>query len=172
MIVWNWRFRGFVTPSGKKPVQKWFTELPDEDAKNDARDKLGMMQKIGNHLWHRPEFDQLDDGISEIRFNGPSGTYRIYGYFGPKGERQSYTFLNGVQKKKRRDSEAQDLAAKRRDQIEREEATIHEFEFHERIDPASSPGAGSSGELRGLSAGQIYRFPNSSPAGSEGDESN
>lgn len=160
-----------MTPAGNKPVQEWFTSLPDEEAKDNARDTFGHLQHLGNHLWGRPEFDQLDDGISEVRFDGKAGTYRFYGYFGPKGERQSYTLLNAQLKKKKRDPDAQSLATKRRNQIERREAGIHEFEFNERINTAPEERAGSSGEVRKFSTGQVYRFPNPSSPGPEEDES-
>jgi hypothetical protein len=168
---WKWRFRGYVTPAGNKPVQDWFTSLPDEDAKDDARDTFGMLQQVSNALWRRPAFDQLDDGISEIRFDGTSGTYRLYGYFGPRGERQSYTLLHGVPKKRRRDPDAKRLASKRRDQIERKETSTHEFEFYERSRAASQPRSGNEGQVRSFSPGQIHRFPNSSAERSGNDES-
>ena len=132
MVIWSWRFKGYVSLAHNKPVQDWFTNLPDNEAKDDARETIGMLQHLPNHLWKRPQFDQLDDGISEIRFKSAAGQYRFYGYFGPEGDRQSYTLLHGAQKKKWRDADSERVAAKRRDQIERKEATIHEYKFYER----------------------------------------
>jgi len=126
--TWNWTFFGFETPASNRPVQDWFYGLP-EDAQDDARDILGDMQHLPNHLWRRPEFDQLDNGISEIRFDGKAGTFRFYGYFGPRGQRQTYTLLHGAMKKKSKDRAAQELAEDRRDQIERGEARVYEFKF-------------------------------------------
>jgi hypothetical protein len=170
MTVWNWQFKGYQNLAGSKPVQDWFTTLPDQDAKNDARDTFGGLQVLPNHLWRRPEFDQLTDGISEVRFDGKAGTYRFYGYFGPTGERQVYTLLHGAIKKKRRDRDAQGLAARRRNQIEREGATAHEFEFYERTHTTTKSGAGRQSAVRGITTGQIYRFPNSGTQGSGGNE--
>jgi hypothetical protein len=51
MTVWNWQFKGYQNLAGSKPVQDWFTTLPDQDAKNDARDTFGGLQVLPNHLW-------------------------------------------------------------------------------------------------------------------------
>src|SRR5689334_10910857 len=108
MATWSWTFFGFESPGSNWPVQDWFDGIP-EDAKADARDILGDLQHLPNHLWRRPEFDQLENGISEIRFDGRAGTFRFYGYFGPKGQRQIYTLLHGAMKKKSKDRSAQRL---------------------------------------------------------------
>jgi phage-related protein len=125
---WNWRFRGFETLGGDRVVQKWFDGLP-EDAKEEFQDILGYLQRVANHLWQRPRFDQLEDRISEVRAKAQSGVYRMYGYFGPS--RETYTFLHGTEKKVRNDAKGKRTAKDRLRQLERNEARTHEFEFED-----------------------------------------
>jgi hypothetical protein len=123
---WSWVFYGFRTSTGNEPVQDWYHSLPQE-AKDDAQDILGYMRVRPNHQWLRPAFDQLGDGISEVRFDDALHTYRIYGHFGPA--RQEYVFLVGAMKKRQVQRHEQRLALSRWNQIVRGEATIHAFEF-------------------------------------------
>jgi len=127
--IWYWRFFGFETLVGNRLVQDWFNELP-EDARNDARDIIAHLQHLPNHLWRRPEFDQLEDGLSEVRFKSPLNTYRIYGFFGPEGFRRVYTFLHGADKKVRNDRNAKRVARDRMGQLSQQKARVHEFEFN------------------------------------------
>lgn len=123
---WFWGFYGYQSSQGGRPVQDWWDAL-SEDAKDEAKDILHYMQYVPNSQWRRPEFDQLDDGISEVRFHDAALTYRIYGYFGPN--RRQYTFLVGTEKKKNRQRHEQKLAIDRMKQIEGGIATTHVFEF-------------------------------------------
>ena len=127
--LWNWTFRGYETsPHGNRLVQEWFDSLPEE-AKDEARDVLGYLQHRPISEWRRPTFAPLEDGISEIRFKASKVRYRIYGYFGPTGFRQSYTFLHGTDKKVSNDKQGKHAAKGRMGDIERALARIHEFEF-------------------------------------------
>lgn len=120
-----------------RPVQSWYDNLP-EDAKDEIRDLLNYLQKLTSSLWRRPEFDELDGagGISELRPPDitlevagelETLTFRIYGYFGPT--EGVYTFLHGARKDVKNDTRGKRVARKRLQQLERGEATTHEFEF-------------------------------------------
>jgi hypothetical protein len=135
---WRWTFRGFESVQEGRPIQIWFDELP-EDAKYEIVDLLNFLQKVTDKRWRKPEFDPLQGagGISEIRpqdipieSNGKLvgiATYRIYGYFGP-GE-GVYTFLHGARKGVKNDRHGKRIAGDRLRQLERGEATTHEFNF-------------------------------------------
>jgi hypothetical protein len=134
---WHWRFLGFESALEGQPVQAWFDGLPEE-ARDEIIDLLNVLQKLTNRLWRKPEFDPLRGagGISELRpadvplENGGKlelATYRIYGYFGPVGG--VYTLLHGVRKGVRNDRRGKTVARNRLGQIERREATTHEFDF-------------------------------------------
>src|SRR2546421_7614302 len=56
-------------------------------------------------------------------------TYRIYGFFGPKGYIHSYTFLHGAEKSVKNDVVGKQIAKGRLDELERGTAGIHKFEF-------------------------------------------
>jgi len=136
---WEWRFVCFKSRREPNPVQEWFDGLPDE-VQDEIRDLLQHLRVKINSKWQRPAFDPLvrEGGIiSELRprqvpceENGEVRTYtcRIYGFFGPKGHKHSYTFLHGNDKGNVRDDVDGKLTAKDRfGQIEREEATVQEF---------------------------------------------
>jgi hypothetical protein len=126
----DWSFFGYKSPTGNKLVQEWFNGLPIE-ARDVISDAIGGIQAIPNHLWVRPLFDHLDDGISEFRIDSGaiSRKFRIYGYFGPSSSRQTYTFLLGADKKRAHQQHEQDEAKKRMKRVERGEVKVHEFDF-------------------------------------------
>jgi hypothetical protein len=127
---WNWQFCGFQWPNGNRPVQDWFDGLLD-DAKEELRDTIRHLQHLPYHLWKKPQFDRLaGEGVTEVRFDTATHVYRIYGYCGPKGQRQSFVFLLGNDKKARNDPKGKAEAAKRLGYIERDQATVHGFEFY------------------------------------------
>ena len=127
---WNWQFCGFQWPNGNKPVQDWFDGLLD-DAKEELRDTIRYLQHLPYHLWKKPQFDRLaGEDVTEVRFDTATHTYRIYGYCGPKGQRQSFVFLHGNDKKIRNDPKGKSEATKRLGHIERGEAGVHGFEFY------------------------------------------
>ena len=124
---WLWRFLGFETLQGNRPVQEWFDALDDE-ARVELVDTLGDLQVLPNHLWIRPKFDRLEGDISEIIGWTASDELRIYGYF--PGQRQTYTFLNGKSKKVANDKHGKRIAKDRLKLLRRGEARSHEFEFN------------------------------------------
>jgi hypothetical protein len=117
----------------------WFDGLP-EYVKDEIRDLLRYLEKMTSRLWRKPEFDPLkgEEEISELRpcdvsveNNGmiETATYRIYGFFGPRGHENAYTFLHGTIKTARNDTHGKRIARERLKQLGRGEATVHEFEF-------------------------------------------
>jgi len=131
----KWTFYGYVTPAGGKDVQEWFRGLP-EAAQDEARDALGYLQQLPSNEWGRPAFAPLGDDIGEIRFKvnveHEQRTYRIYGTFWPEGQRHSFTFLIGKDKKVKNDKRGKREAIRRLKKLKlprTEGGTIHEFEF-------------------------------------------
>lgn len=127
---YDWTFRGFETPVGRRPVLDWINAL-SEDARDELVDIVIYMRFRPHNEWAAEHFKPLEDGISEIRFKDAGSVCRIYGYFGPGSYVQSYTFLVGAEKKVKNDRDSKKLAKSRRDQIERREARVHTFSFEE-----------------------------------------
>lgn len=125
---YDWTFRGFETPVGNRPVLDWINTLAAE-ARYELIDIVIYMKVRPHNEWAPEHFKPLEDGISEIRFRDGDSVYRIYGYFGPSWHLQSYTFLVGAEKKVKNDRDSKKLARSRRDQVERKQATIHDFSF-------------------------------------------
>jgi len=126
----SWTFYGYQTPAGGKGVQEWFDGLLEEE-KDEARDRIGYLQKLPVAQWRKPEFAPLGDGLSEIRFrvNTVNKVVRIYGCFWPKHLRFSYSLLLGAEKKVKNPSHHVAEARKRLSRLERNEASVHEFEL-------------------------------------------
>lgn len=123
-----------------RPVQSWFDGLPPA-VQDEICDLLGYLAKIVDSRWRRPEFDPLDgeERISELRpddvfiedeeGNIQTFTCRLYGFFGPPDQRNAYTLLHGTRKGEKNDKAGKRIANARFQQLERGEATVHEFEF-------------------------------------------
>jgi len=121
-------------------VQAWFDSLP-EDVKDEIRDLIRHLEKVTDSLWRRPEFDGLrgERDISELRpsdvsveIGGTIETFtcRIYGFFGPKNQKNDiYTFLHATKKTVRNDRSGKRIARNRLAQLERGNGTIHRFKF-------------------------------------------
>jgi len=139
IITWRWQFLAFKSKAEGQPVQIWFDALPEDD-KYEITDLLDYLQKVTDRLWPEAVFDPLKGagGISEIKIPDircfrdgkvKSITYRIYGFFGPKGYIHSYTFLHGAEKSVKNDVVGKQIAKGRLDELERGTAGIHKFEF-------------------------------------------
>lgn len=126
----SWTFYGYRTAAGRREVQVWFAGL-HEDEKDEIRDTLGYLKMLPAHLWEKPEFYPLGDGLFEIRLkvNTLRKIYRIYGCFWPKDRRFSFTLLLGAEKKVSNQKHEVAEARKRKARLEGNEASIHEFEF-------------------------------------------
>lgn len=125
---WHWTFYGFQTAAQNRPVQDWFDALPD-DPRNEIKDIFVYLQKTPNTQWGKPEFAPLGEGLFEIRYADEAYWYRIYGCYWPTSIRQAFTLLHATTKKVKNDTDGKSLAEKRRGQLQRREATVHEFNF-------------------------------------------
>jgi hypothetical protein len=143
--TWRWEFLGFKSEAEGRPVQIWFNALPEEPDKYEITDLLDALQKTNDRLWPAEVFDPLrgTGGISEIKIpnircfrDGKFRviTYRIYGYFGPRGYVHCYTFLHGAEKDVKNDTTGKQIAKGRLDEIERGAAGVHKFNFDEEPD--------------------------------------
>jgi phage-related protein len=131
----NWSFYGYITPAGGKEVQDWFDGLPEE-AQDEIRDVIGYLEHRPSAQWSGPQFKALGGGLSELRIkcNELNKTYRIYGFYWPKGQRHSYTLLLGRDKKVKNADADVSQARDRLSEIEQKVATTHEFEFSQDAD--------------------------------------
>jgi hypothetical protein len=125
-----WRFFGYQTPAGGRQVQEWFDGLTD-DERDEIQDTLAYLQKLPIHLWKKPDFFPLQDGLSEVRIKVAvlNKTLRIYGCFWPDNIRHSYTFLLGAEKKVSNPTHDIKEARKRKKKVEGKEVSVHEFKF-------------------------------------------
>ena len=128
----SWTFYGYETPARSRDVQDWFDGLLREE-QDAAKDILAYLQALPRRLWSKPDFGLLDHDISEVRVKvnvlHVQRIHRIYGAFWPEGQRYSYTFLIGKDKKVDNDRRGKKEAMKRLKQLRRGEAAIHEFKF-------------------------------------------
>jgi Phage derived protein Gp49-like (DUF891) len=146
---WRLQFLAFQSSAEGRPVQDWFDGLPEDD-KWEIVDLLDALQKINGRRWPDEVFDPLQGagGISEIKIPNIKCfraskyqmiTYRIYGYFGPKGY---YTCLHGTAKDVKNDEEGKRIAKRRLDELQRGlrngVASVSKFNFEEGIDSATS----------------------------------
>lgn len=145
--TWRWEFLGFESAAEGRPVQVWFDALPEEPDRYEITDLLDALQKINDRLWPKEIFDPLigAEGISEIKIpnirclrDGKVKiiTYRIYGFFGPKGYGHCYTFLHGTDKDVKNDTIGKQIAKGRLDELTGGFANVHKFEFQEESDSA------------------------------------
>ncbi len=136
---WRWQFFAFESAPEGCPVQVWFNALPDDD-RDEVVDLLEYLQKTTDKLWPEVAFDPLEGagGISEIKIPNircfrdnkyKEVTYRIYGFFGPRGCEHSYTFLHGTDKDVRNDIVGKQIAKGRLDETARGTAGVRKFDF-------------------------------------------
>jgi hypothetical protein len=123
-----WTFYGYRTPAGGNDVQDWYDGLSDEE-RDTATDTLAYLQHLEPHLWSKPEFHRLGDGLGELRFkvNELNRIFRIYSCFWPK--RLCCSLLLGANKKKWNPKKTIAEARKRKSALEARTASIHEFKF-------------------------------------------
>src|SRR5688572_18211986 len=93
----SWSFFGFVTAAGGEPVQDWYDGLSN-DERDEVQDTLVYLSKLPVHLWKKPQFDHLGDGVGEFRFKANNRVFRIYCFFWPRDRRYSCTLLLGAHK--------------------------------------------------------------------------
>ena len=142
--TWRWEFLAFKSAAEGCPVQRWFDGLP-QDHKEEIIDLLDHVRNTTNRPWPDKIFDPLKGagGISEIKpTNIPclrdgrvkEITYRMYGFFGPKGHEHTYTFLHCAEKDVKNDAIGKQIAKGRLGEIERGSAGVHKFKFQEEPD--------------------------------------
>jgi len=120
-----WIFLACPAPGGGRPIDRFVSELEDESV-NEFAAVLEGLQCLERHQWKRPQFDLLNDGIGEIRFNGDDKTYRVFGYFGPR--RKHFTMLIACAKKSSLKEEMKQ-AVQRKKFAEQSEGLLYEFTF-------------------------------------------
>jgi Phage derived protein Gp49-like (DUF891) len=147
MADWLWEFRGYQTLDERKPVQDWYNKIPDSH-RAEIVSLILFLRKETTRPWARYEFDPLvgAGGISEIKvpnIRGTEGqiTYRLYGFFGP-GQHQ-YTLLHCNKKDRKNDRPGKRIAKQRFDEILRQQADTHVFDFEKR--GMGGPKEGGSG---------------------------
>jgi hypothetical protein len=91
----EWRFHGYVTPSGVPDVQRWIDDL-EGGARDELEDVVAYLRISHVGDWKRPYFGPMRGGLHEIRFNHANVEYRIFGTFGP--EQQQFSMLVGATK--------------------------------------------------------------------------
>jgi hypothetical protein len=145
----SWRFYGYATKAEGRIIQEWFDGLSEEE-RDEALDTIGYLQHLRLDQWKYPRFEHLGDGLSEIRFKVASLnlTIRIYGIFWPIGERFSYTFLYGGNKKVKNDKRGKKEAYRRKGIVENGESTVHEFKFSNEPDSATTKGKAKTVSIR------------------------
>jgi hypothetical protein len=118
--VTRWKFYAFKSLAGNYPVEEWQGNLETESyAKFSAiLDHLGVLPR---EFWGRPSFDVLrgtmNRGMGEIRFKENNKTHRLYGWFGPEGERGSFVLLHGCTKQRKNIEPDIRIARDRRDLV-------------------------------------------------------
>lgn len=150
---WRWQFRGFKSEGEGCPVQDWFNSL-DPDQQLDLVTLCEHLSRMTDSRWRLPEYDPLDgeEGISEIRsdFRGDQGMLyaRVYGIQGWREHPRAYIFLHGTNKRVRNDAYGKAIARRRLGELEREEATTHEFDFQAGFSPNTEAEPGGEGAIR------------------------
>jgi hypothetical protein len=136
---WKWTFLGFESEVEGRPVQVWYDGLSQDD-QDMLLDTLLYLEKMTDRRWPDSVYNALEGagGISEIRipeFRGIRNgtlqriTLRIYGFFGPREFKESYTFLHGTDKKVRNDKDGKGIGKRRLDEIWNGHATVHKFSY-------------------------------------------
>lgn len=110
-------------------VQEWYWQDLTVEDRDHIRDRVSKLENLERAAWRRPGFDQLNDGLCEIRKTTPSGIIRIYGYF--PSERYHFVLLYGHYKKVDNDRKGKRIAVTRLKLLKQKTGGRHEFEFEE-----------------------------------------
>jgi hypothetical protein len=124
-----WTILACPSPGGGRPLNRFVADLGPQ-AENGFAAVLDVLRTLDRRFWTRPQFDLLHGkkykGLGEIRFDGESKTYRVFGYFGP--DRFHFTLLLGCEKKRSLKHEM-DEAAKRKKFAEENHGVLYVFTF-------------------------------------------
>jgi hypothetical protein len=145
--TWRWEFYAFQSKAEGCPVQMWFDGLP-QDHRDEITDLLDYVRNTTGRPWPDKVYDPLEGagGISEIKVeNIPyerdgklvEVTYRIYGFFGPKERKHTYTFLHAWEKDAKNDRLGKKIAKGRLDELSRRGSNVgvRKFDFEGKSDP-------------------------------------
>ena len=78
-----WIFMEFVTSGDRGVITEWYDGL-DIEAQEDFHARLERLANLQRHLWKRPLYASIKDGIGEIIFKANRIQYRPLGWFGPQ----------------------------------------------------------------------------------------
>lgn len=115
----NWRFRTYVSPSGRYDVQNAIDRLGDTGHANFAAQvKYLAITEIKS--WHEPKAKKLVgfDGLYEIRFKANNSATRAIGYFGPGPNEFTILIICNHKGNVYKPADAIETAASRRKQID------------------------------------------------------
>jgi putative component of toxin-antitoxin plasmid stabilization module len=124
-----WTFRGYVTDAGAKVVQRWFFDILDIDERDLIRDRVNRLKDIERHLWVKPGFAPVGEGLFEIRRDTQAGWLRIYGFF--PADRHHFVVLAGNDKQAKNDKTGKNLAKQRWKLLKQGIGGTHGFDFEE-----------------------------------------
>lgn len=124
----RWRFVQYVSPMGREAITDWRKKLPIGAARSDMDAFLKVLAK--KETWDYPDIDTLKGepykGITELRWKSGRVPHRIFGY---KTADFEYLMLIGCthNKKKYDPPDALETARRRRQEIDRSEASTIEY---------------------------------------------
>lgn len=101
------------------------------EARDEVIDTIAYLRALPAHLWQKPHFYPLGDGLSEVRckVNELNKTIRLYGFFWPEVMGRNYSFLLGTEKKTKNPKHHIAEARKRQSRVEQKVAFVHAFYF-------------------------------------------
>ncbi len=130
MIEWKWRLFQYVSATGRRAIDDWRRKLPIGGPRADLDAFLKLMAK--SEKWEYPDIDSLKGdrykGLTELRWKSGGVQHRILGY---ATNAYNYLMLVGCTHKGQvyKPPDAMETARRRRDEIERMEATIVEYQL-------------------------------------------
>ena len=125
----QWTFFQYVSPNGRKAINDWRKSMPQGEFRADLDYFLRQLAK--KTKWEYPDIDTLKGeylkGLTELRWKSGGIPHRLFGY--QLGEFE-YLLLIGCthgDKNKYDPVDARETAARRRDAIQRNEASYDQY---------------------------------------------
>ena len=123
-MVYVWRFKCYVSPSGRNKIQDWYDDLliPEQA---DADEFLSNMQK--KREWKMPDWKRLSGGIGELRWRSEGKQHRLIGFL----QDNTFVALIGCTHKQKRykPDNAMNTAARRRSLLNTGEGSTCEYDL-------------------------------------------
>ena len=135
-----WSFRGYVTDAGARAIQRWYWDDLDIDERDLIRDRVNRLKDVERHLWGKPGFAPLGEGLHEVRRDTRAGPIRMYGFF--PSDRHHFTILSADHKKVKNDKAGKKIAMDRWKLLRRGIGSTHELDFEEEFSREDSPREG------------------------------